>query len=225
MRYELIQLPMKTALSDFEQLRADYPKTQKYPFFIGGERNLKIFERGPKISVSEIEEAISRSFDVDMTQWFANRQKEERANKWFDEEEKLGHWAEISRKESMPYVLNEKRTGEKSEFVHTGLAEIEAPWMLPAIVSFGGWNDCPRVDVQCAAMRYWQEKYGAELITMSSDYLECLVKNPPETKEDAMELAWEQYFFCTDIVDQGTDTVSDLGAALLNTKLWFFWWD
>ena len=225
MHYELKQLPIKTALSELEKLRADYPKTQKYPFFIGSERNLKIFERSPKISVSEIKEIISKSFDIDIAKWLANRQKEENENEWFDEVEKLGQWTEISVKAAAPYVLTRDRFGEQTDFVYTGLAEIESPWMLPAIAGFGGWNDCPWADVQCAAMRYWQEKYGAELITMTGDYLECIVGNPPATKEAAMKLAREQYLFCPDIVDQGTETISNLGAALLNAKLWFFWWD
>lgn len=225
MRYEILQLPVETALSEFEKLRAAYPSTQKYPFFIGGEKNLKFFENGPKLSDSEIEDAISGALDLDLSQWFGNRQNEERKNEWFNEDELTGEWFEIKTTQATPYVLREKRIGEKHEFIYTGLAELQEPWMLPAVYGFGGWNECPRIDVQCAAMKYWQEKYGAEIITLSGDYLECQVEKPPATKEEAMRLAWEQYWFCPDIVDQGTETISNLGAALLNSKLWFFWWD
>jgi len=225
MRYEILQLPVQTALSEFEKLRADYRTSQKYPFFIGGEKNLKFFESSPKLSDSEIENTISRSLDIDIRQWFATRQIEESKNEWFNENELIGEWSEVKLKQSTPYVLREKRFGEKHEFIHTGLAELQKPWMLPAVCGFGGGNECPSIDIQCAAMKYWQEKYGAEIITMAGDYFECQVEKPPAAEEEAMRLAWEQYWFCPDIVDQGTETISNLGAALLDAKLWFFWWD
>ena len=40
-----------------------------------------------------------------------------------------------------------------------------------------------------------------------------------------MALAWEQFLFCEDIVSQGVETISNLGATLLNSPYWFFWWD
>lgn len=225
MRHEILQLPIQTALSEFEKLRADYPTTQKYPFFIGGEKNLKLFESSPKLSDSEIEDAVSGALDLDLSQWFANRQNEESENEWFNEGELTGEWFEIKSEQAAPYVLREKRLGEKHEFIYTGLTEVQKPWMLPAVCGFGGWNECPPIDAQCAAMKYWQEKYGAEIITLTGDYFECQVEKPPATKEEAMQLAWEQYWFCPDIVDQGTETISNLGAALLDSRLWFFWWD
>jgi hypothetical protein len=40
-----------------------------------------------------------------------------------------------------------------------------------------------------------------------------------------MALAWEQYWYCLDIVDQGVGSVSALAATLLNSTYWYFWWD
>lgn len=98
-------------------------------------------------------------------------------------------------------------------------------WMIPAQLKYGGWNDCPSPEIHCAVWKFWQERYGAEIIGVSGDVIEAYVRNPPKTKEEAMELAWQQYLYCTDIVDQGVETVSNLAAAILNHNLWFFWWD
>jgi hypothetical protein len=40
-----------------------------------------------------------------------------------------------------------------------------------------------------------------------------------------MTLAHEQYGYCTYIVDQGTETISNLDATLLKSTVWLFWWD
>ena len=49
--------------------------------------------------------------------------------------------------------------------------------------------------------------------------------HPPTTRSAAYQLAWEQYIYCSDIVIQGTQTLSNLAASLLNAPIWFFWWD
>jgi hypothetical protein len=47
----------------------------------------------------------------------------------------------------------------------------------------------------------------------------------PATREEALELAREQYFYCNDIVDQGMGSYRRLAAGLMASDWWFFWWD
>jgi hypothetical protein len=98
-------------------------------------------------------------------------------------------------------------------------------WEVPAYLSFGAWNECPAPEEHVALLRYWHENYGADLITLSSDVLECTVSRPPTEREQALALAWEQFVYCSDIVLQGTQTLSALAATLCGGKTWFFWWD
>ena len=77
----------------------------------------------------------------------------------------------------------------------------------------------------CAAFRYWGEKYGAKIISITHDIVECTVERLPKDPEEALELAEEQYAYCTDLVDQGTGTLENLAASLLVSHTWFFWWD
>ena len=55
--------------------------------------------------------------------------------------------------------------------------------------------------------------------------IEMAVTRPPQTREEAITLATEQYFYCSDIVDQGTETIDRLAAEILAQPRWFFWWD
>jgi hypothetical protein len=51
------------------------------------------------------------------------------------------------------------------------------------------------------------------------------VNRRPETRGAALDLAREQYLYCSDIVDQGVQTFSALAAVLMQSDWWYFWWD
>ncbi len=111
------------------------------------------------------------------------------------------------------------------EEIYIGLIPTEKSFEIPAYVSFGGWDWCEKPEDHVAIMRYWNEKYGIEIVSITSNVIECIVKNPPATKEEALELAKEQYWYCPDLVTQGTQTIAALAATLLNNKYWYFWWE
>jgi hypothetical protein len=98
-------------------------------------------------------------------------------------------------------------------------------WEAPAYIGMGGWNACPDSAVLTAFAKCWHERYGAEVVSITHDVMEFVVTKPPTTKEAALELAREQYVFCSDIVDQGVGDVATLAATLLNSNYWYFWWD
>ncbi len=98
-------------------------------------------------------------------------------------------------------------------------------WEIPAYLRFGGWNDCPMPEEQVAVLKHWAETYGIEIYAITGDVMECEVSRPPTSKDAAIALAHEQYWYCSDIVLQGTETLSILAAGLLNSPAWFFWWD
>ena len=60
---------------------------------------------------------------------------------------------------------------------------------------------------------------------MSGDIVECVVTKPPTDRNAPTILAWEQYWYCVDIVEQGCESVSNLAATILNSPYWYFWWD
>lgn len=51
------------------------------------------------------------------------------------------------------------------------------------------------------------------------------VTQSPKSKDEAVALASEQHHYCFDIVDQGTQTLRLLAAALMASDWWFFWRD
>jgi hypothetical protein len=76
-----------------------------------------------------------------------------------------------------------------------------------------------------AVARYWRDRFGAEIAAVSSDVVEFTVSRPPSDDAQALELAWQQYLYCADIVDQGVGSVATLAQSLRHSTRWYFWWD
>ncbi len=89
---------------------------------------------------------------------------------------------------------------------------------------FGGWNACPMPEEILWIAKYWYETRGAIPAVMTRDILEFSAA-PIKDETDAMYLALEQYAFCADIVDQGVGTIGRLAGVLMQSSVWYFWWD
>lgn len=110
----------------------------------------------------------------------------------------------------------------------TALVEVpaQAPWEVVVYVPFGGWNDCPAPEDMGAVCKYWYEKYGAVPAVITHDTLEFLLPNSI-SGDEAIEVAKEHFAFCTDRVDQCTEsgTIGEVADSLSQSTVWYFWWD
>ena len=109
--------------------------------------------------------------------------------------------------------------------VHITLIPTQDWTEIPAYLRWGGWNDCPDPEYHVAALRSWRDRYSVELVGLSGDTMNLRGARPPLMRDEAIALAREQYAYCTDLVYQGTQTISNLAAALMANDWWFFWWD
>lgn len=112
-------------------------------------------------------------------------------------------------------------------YSEVGMALIPLPhgWLVPAFFHIGGWNACPSPEVHVRLLETWARDYGAELVGYCGDVLELRVLNPPRSLEQARELARAQYAYCPDIVEQGVQTIENLARTLVDSSVWYFWWD
>jgi hypothetical protein len=99
-------------------------------------------------------------------------------------------------------------------------------WEVPAYLPVQGNEGDPSNAVQVAMMKYWNERWGAELVAMAPSNVEMRVLRPPTTWEEAFTLAKEQYIYAPDVVDQWLGgSFTALVKTLLNGHVWLFWWD
>lgn len=222
--FKTVKLAGNRALEELQVCRAAYRISGEYPFLIGNADDLELVQEAAESNDCDFDEIIRHSMNLDLENWLGER-REEAAEYEFSMEETQGDWpGEVDEKGAIG-LHKDILTGEIKPEVFLGLAKIAEPWQLPAALSYGGWNECPEAETHCAFFRKWQAEFGAEIVGMSGDVVECVVKNPPQTKEAAMDLAWQQYWYCSDIVEQGCGSVSNLGATLINSDYWYFWWD
>lgn len=126
------------------------------------------------------------------------------------------------------FISFSSRNGDTEEVILAKIPTTKA-WELAAWIPMGGWNSCPSPEEQVAIFKYWYEKYEAYPAVVSSDIWELRVKcSPNDDSEKAMDLAKEQYIWCNDRIDQcGSEdyTLGTLGGELMNSSVWYFWWD
>ncbi|HEX4125243.1 MAG TPA: DUF4253 domain-containing protein [Tepidisphaeraceae bacterium] len=99
------------------------------------------------------------------------------------------------------------------------------PADLVAYLGFGGFNDCPAPALHVAFLRDWNRRFGAVPAVITHDVIELFVPRPIVDPREAFAVAKDQYDYCGDIVDQGTETVERLARAIWGSPYWFFWWD
>lgn len=116
-------------------------------------------------------------------------------------------------------------TGKVLDEIILAKIPTDKPWELALWVPMGGWNDCPMPEEQAAVFKLWYEKYGAYPAIVTGDTWELYAERPVHDEKNACKLANEMYLFCTDIVDQGVDSIGALAKTLMDSEVWYFWWD
>ncbi len=213
----------KDAVSTWRRLRQAAPGMGYWPVIFGDAENVeRVCEIFGTEDAENPAETIEKASAVDITKYFESRAEE------FSGEGAHGEWPKSSEGLVMTdFTIPREILGQRNfhEKAVIGLVPASKSWEVPAVLSFGGWNDCPYAGDQVAVLRYWNEIYGAELVGLSGDVMELEPARKPSTKEEALKLAQEQYWFCTDIVEQGVGTIETLAAGLMESSVWYFWWD
>ncbi len=224
MQFATLKVAGADAIRLLNDHRARYQASGQYPFLIGDADDLRRLYEAAQFNRQDPAEIVRASLAITIADWIGTRRKEEEEYE-FPFDEIMGEWpGEVLDKGSIG-LHKELTSGEFKPEVYLGLAKIETPWHLPAVLKYGAWNACPAPEVHCAFHREWQQRFGSEIMGMSGDVVECLVKNPPSEREVATILAWEQYWYCADIVEQGCGSVSKLAATVMKSPHWYFWWD
>lgn len=109
------------------------------------------------------------------------------------------------------------------DWTHIALVPARQPWEVPAFLPFFSGEAYPDQVELVTVARYYHERYGARVFGMNSGAeLELWVPQPLTSKEDALAVATQHFFLCPDGVVESVETHA---ARLMQTHLWWFWWD
>lgn len=214
---EVIKVAGKDAIKKYQELKAS---PGVIPVILGDKEEIESSLESMSYIEASFAELLQKAESLDAEQWFIKRQAQD--PEYFDTTP--GDWEDLEPAHEITVHLD-ILTGQPKPEVYIAFVPVPKSWMIPAFLKTGSWNDCPNPEEHAAVFKYWDEKYGIEVVGITMDVIELAVKNPPTTKQQALALAEQQFIYCPDIVYQGTQTISALAASLLNGKIWFFWWD
>jgi hypothetical protein len=228
---EFIKLDPATAFDKAITARNGDPKL----IVCGSQKEIGYLEETMGLWEQSSQEIIDASLNINVEKWFRDRMAETQ-DEWgmendfnYDNEDDEDaddlEWTGEAQAKLGFTLASDVLTGEPIQDLAGLEISVDENWQIPAVFKYGGWNECPEPADHCAIWKYWQEKYGAKIVGVSYSIIEAYVERPPQTQEEVMQLAMEQYLYCPDIVDQGMETVENLAALLLNQDVWYFWWD
>lgn len=235
--FELLEVAGNKAVSTLLELHEQLPDSRQYPFIIGEKRSFELLIDVYQAGKNRASEIIESSKSLDPQEIFTKRKDNALPiDEEFHQESFIKHLTGVWEYQDSALdigltwedlLLSDKNASSRNflEKCYLGVAPTGESWQVPAFVQFGGWNACPSPEEHCRVLHYWQEKYDAEIISLTHDVIECSVGKPPETEEECWELAWQQYAYCSDIVDQGVGKIGKLASGLRNSDYWYFWWD
>ena len=219
--FDFVVLPRSevvNALDDLKHLRPDMT-----PMLFGSPHDAGIlFERfGSDKTAPADWIAQARSFDLD--QWLASRQSDHEEDQDPDEPfPDRGPWPDSATPSTQLSVQVVSLLPGQTPAAIIGLLPITDPTETAAELHFGGWNDCPNPEVHICIARRWHEKYGAVQVSNGHDAIEFRVAKPVTDRQEALDLAWLQYLYCSDGLP---GTLEEAAAELVGSTVWHFWWD
>lgn len=214
---EVIKVEGKQALQKYQALKAT---AGSIPVILGDKDEIESSMESMSYIEASFAQLLQKAETLDAQQWFAKRKAQD--PEYYDTTP--GEWEDFEPAEEVTVHLDIV-SGQPKPEVYIALVPVVKSWMIPAFLKTGSWNDCPNPDEHAAIFKYWDQKYGISVVGITTDVIELEVRNPPTSKEQALQLAEEQFIYCPDIVYQGTQTIAALASTLLNGRIWFFWWD
>ena len=213
-----------SAIAEWTHRVAQFPESGMYPVILSDSISAGDLVAGMAKVALCYDEEISSATRSEAMDWFAGTKSELEASGEITSKLIGKALRKSSKRSSLPteITFQSRRKGGK---ITIALLKVTHPWHIPILVEFGGWNTCPDPICQARILRHWYTHYGASIACLGGDVLECTVARPPDNLVTAFELAWEQYLYCPDLVEQGTYTIGRLAETLVDSEYWSFWWD
>ena len=208
----------EAALNRLSELRAS---NQGTPVVLGGQEQFERVEECYGFLESTPDDLLVEASSIDPVEWLKEREEED--PEYFEIEG--SNWPEDASVNDALSAHLDVLTRKPLKQVYIAILPTHNSWEAACYLKIGGWNSVPNAHEHSALWRYWEERYGAKVACIAEDVIEFTVERPPQTREEALELARQQYIYCADIVHQGVQSVEALAASLLKARVWYFWWD
>jgi hypothetical protein len=229
--YRRVTVPGDKAYDEWRRLRE---ANAGWPVIIGNDESLvtlaELFDSEGEAG-RQPDDILAAARRIESPAASLRKRREDDARQYGDPEmadwlPEMGDWPAPGEAEVIGLTVDKDVLSRKPfEQVHILVLPTSDGAEVPAYLRWGGWNACPSPEMHVAILRDWNHRYGAEVVGLSGDVLNLRVARRPATREEALGLAHEQYYYCEDLIVQGTQTFGALAGALMVSDWWYFWWD
>jgi Domain of unknown function (DUF4253) len=177
--------PRQEPFDSWRRLRAAHAQTGLWPFLVGPDRKEEdrqaISELWYDAATEHDPTAVTRGLALDLEAFFAQ------------------HTAELEIPDPATLTVDpaalaaadqEPQFAFSSRDTVIGLIPARHGWEVPGLLS---WQGAVNYDLDgahhVAVLRSWQERYGAELVTLTRDHIELLVGRPPRDPATMVQVA------------------------------------
>lgn len=213
--------PRRQPFDSWRRLRAAHTQTGLWPFLVGPDRNEQdrqaISELWYDAETEHDPTAVTRGLAMDLQAFFAQ------------------HTAELEVPDPATLTVDPAALAaaeQEPQFSFTSrdtvisLIPARHGWEVPGLLS---WQGAVNYDLDgahhVAVLRGWQERLGAELVTLTRDRIELLVGRPPWDPATMVQVAVELLGYCPDLDVLGTGMVAVLANEVVPCRRWSLWWD
>lgn len=163
---------------------------------------------------------VARADRVDAAAWYEHRYADDPDRFAIDE----GEWPEPATPCHDLLGVRDPDSGDFLPEVVIGMIPATAPWEIPAVLGFGGWDTCPQAHEHVALFRRWHERFGASIAVVVGGMIELEVARPPLDRDAAELLAMEHFLYCPGAVRGDEQTLAEIASSLMFGTVWSFRW-
>lgn len=218
--FQVVQIQGTQLYSDWKKLNAQWRREGCSAVILGDHDHMLRHESNFEMDARSTEEILAAAKNIN---YF-----EKRLESWptFLDDVKDGEWPKDEPSASPAGALeNSFNSPDKLEWV--ARIPTAQSYEIPAWLRWGNHNDCPSPEEHVAVLRHWNEKYGLEIFFMTDESVSYILGHPPTDRAAALALAREHILYCSEGLD-GLEMSGGLGVQarqLIDTRLWYFWWD
>ena len=203
----------------WEMLTETLPELGYWPVFVSPEvfnfsENPEdlgtVISTQPEITIYGGEHYPIEDFLCKIEDWLVDRQKQIKNGEYWGTDK-------IPAPDSLPPIDSASIPSSRIAFIPTPHS-----WQVPAY--FLLYSLSLEINETLAVLRHWQKMYGAKIVYFSPEQMLMEVNRQPETKAEALQLAYEQMDFCGDLFQNKYAYPEELAADLMRRSDWEFIW-
>ncbi|MCH9806642.1 MAG: DUF4253 domain-containing protein [Alphaproteobacteria bacterium] len=216
--------PGKDAKNALDWMASNY--RDMTPVMMGSPYNVRVWKEIQSQGHLAPSEWIARSKDFDLDNWFIGQRNQYQPAR--------GVWSEATPKKHLSGDMDMDCPDDFLMEVIIVLLPTDNDTQWAAYLGHDAWGTAPDPRVHIGLSQKWNLEFGATIKTFRQDSfnlsVEWAVQRPISTVDEAIEVAFEQYYYSRVMLDKdyglgGRRSIESLASRLVGSTVWEIYWN